>query len=141
AEVQSRVDGISPDDPAWQTLARVLQASASRQKDYAYFFARLQSVLTDATDAKTKAAIQASFGRAWRLQPDEKKAEAAFRAAIDLAADSPAGKDAEAQLYEMLHLSPGKPAPAFSAAAVGGARVSLADYRGKPLVVVFWGTY
>ena len=140
-EVQARADRIPPGDPAWQGLARVLLDSASRQKNYTYFFARLQSVLSGATDANTRAAVQVSFGRAWRQQRDEKKAEAAFRSAMDLAANSPAGKQAETQLYELLHLGIGQPAPPFSAAAIGGTRLSLADYRGKPLVLVFWGTY
>jgi hypothetical protein len=140
-EAQARVDAIPPDDPAWQSLARVLLDSAVRQEDdYMYFFGKLNSILHDAKEADTRAAVQASFGRAWRRQSDERKAEAAFRAAIDLAADSPAGKDAEKQLYEMLHLGVGRPAPFFSGATVGGAHVSLADYRGRPLVLVFWFT-
>jgi tetratricopeptide (TPR) repeat protein len=140
-EVQARVDLIPPDDAAWQGLARVLLDSAARQKNYTYFFAKLRSVLSDATDANTRAAVQVSLGRAWRRQRDEKKAEAAFRSAIELAGDSRAGKEAETQLYELLHLGVGQPAPSFSATPIGGAPLSLADYRGKPLVLVFWGTY
>jgi peroxiredoxin len=34
----------------------------------------------------------------------------------------------------------GRPAPEFSADAIGGKHLSLADYRGKPLVMVFWST-
>ena len=140
-EAQSRVDRIPTGDPAWQGLARVLLDSAARQKDYTYFFAKLQSVFNETTDATTRAAVQLNLGRAWRRQRDEKKAEIAFRSAMDLAADSRAGKEAETQLYELLHLGAGKPAPAFSAAAIDGARLSLADYRGKPVVVLFWATY
>jgi hypothetical protein len=141
SDAQARVDGIPADDSAWQGLARVLLDSASLQKDYTYFFAKVESVLRAAADAKTRAAIQVSLGRAWRRQRDEGKAEAAFRSAMDLAGDSPAGKEAETQLYELLHLGVGRPAPSFSAASIGGARLSPADYRGKPLVLVFWGTY
>ena len=140
-EAQALADRVPPDDPAWQGLAGVMADSASLQKDYKYFFVKLESVLSAAPDSATRAAVQFSLGRAWRQQHDEKKAEAAFRAAIELVGDSPAGKQAERQLYELLHLSVGQPAPSFSAAAIGGARLSLADYRGKPLVLVFWGTY
>jgi peroxiredoxin len=139
-EAQSRADRIPPDDAAWQTLARVLLDSASRQKDYTYYFAKLQAVLSDAKDASTRAAVQVSLGRAWRRQREEEKAEAAFRAAMDAAADSPAGKEAASQLYELLHLTVGKPAPQFTADTIGGARLSLAEYRGRPLVLVFWFT-
>jgi AhpC/TSA family len=98
-------------------------------------------VLSAAPDAATRAAVQLSLGGAWRKQNDDKKAGAAFRAAIELAEDSPAGKQAKSQLYELLHLSVGQPAPSFSAAAIGGRRISPANYRGKPLLLVFWGTY
>ncbi len=141
SEAQARVEGVPASDTAWQGLARVLLDSASRQKDYTYYFAKLQSVLREATDANTRAAVQLSLGRAWRQQREEARAEAAFRSAMEIASDSAAGKEAERQLYELLHLGVGKPAPLFSATAIGGARLSLADYRGKPLVLVFWGTY
>jgi len=140
SEAQARADGIPPNDPAWQGLARVLLDSASRQRNYAYFFASLKSVLSSAADAATRAAVQVSLGRAWRRLGDEEKAQAAFRSAMDLAADSPAGKEAESQLYELLHLGVGQPAPSFAAAAIGGSPLSLADYRGKPLLLVFWFT-
>jgi len=141
AEVQTRVDRILPEDPAWQGLARVLLDSASRQKSYTYFFAKLQAILSDAKDATTRAAVQTALGRAFRGQGEEKKAEAAFRAAIDLAAHLSPGKEAASQLYELLHLSVGQPAPTFSATMISGAKLSLADYSSKPLVLVFWGTY
>src|SRR5262249_11942369 len=91
-EAQALADRVPPDDPAWQGLARVLLDSASLQKDYSYFFVKLGSVLSSATDANTRAAVHLSLGRAWRKNGDDKKAEAALRSAIDLAGDSPAGK-------------------------------------------------
>jgi hypothetical protein len=54
---------------------------------------------------------------------------------------STSAKQAETELYELLHLGPGQPAPPFSTAALDGSRISLAAYRGKPVVLVFWGTY
>ena len=47
------------------------------------------------------------------------------------AADSPA---AQSSLR-------GKPAPAFTLMDLAGKKVSLSDFKGKPLVVNFWGTY
>jgi len=141
AEAQTKADQIPPADPAWQSLPQVLFESASMQKNFAYFFDKMQAVLSGAKDAKTRAAVQLSLGRGWREQHDEAKAKAAFQSAIELAGNSAAGKQAETELYELLHLGVGQPAPAFSAAAVNGSRVSLADYRGKPLVLVFWSTH
>jgi thiol-disulfide isomerase/thioredoxin len=35
----------------------------------------------------------------------------------------------------------GKPAPAFTLDDLAGKKVSLSDFKGRPLVVNFWGTY
>ena len=35
----------------------------------------------------------------------------------------------------------GKPAPSFTLVGLDGKKVSLADYKGHPLVLNFWGTY
>ena len=35
----------------------------------------------------------------------------------------------------------GKPAPAFTLLDLNGRKVSLSDFKGRPLVVNFWGTY
>ena len=140
SEAQTRADQVPSDDAAWQGLSQVLFESASLQKNFTYLFAKLQSILTAAKDPKIKAAVQLSLGRAWRQQHEEEKAKAAFRSAMELAGDSPSGKQAETELYDLLHLGVGQPAPLFSASAVNGSRVSMTDYRGKPMVLVFWST-
>ena len=140
-EAQARADQVPLNDPAWQGLAQVLFEAASLQKDFTYFFQKLQSVLPKSADDKTRAALQFSLGRGWRAQKDDQKAKTAFEAAMDADRDSPSGRQAEAELYELLHLGPGQPAPRFSATAVNGSRISLADYRGKPVVLVFWSTH
>ena len=35
----------------------------------------------------------------------------------------------------------GKPAPAFTLADLEGKRVSLSDFKGRPLLINYWGTY
>lgn len=141
SEAQARVDQLAPDDPAWEGLGQVLNESASRQKNYTYFFEKVDAVIPKAPDLKVRAALELSRGRAWRAQKDVAKARTSFEAAITTAPGSPAAKQAETDLYELLHLSPGQPAPQFSATAVDGAKISLADYRGKPVVLVFWATH
>ncbi len=97
-------------------------------------------VLPKAPDPKIRAAIQLSLGRGWRAEKDDTRAKEAFQAAVELAGDSAAGHQAETELYELLHLGPGQPAPSFSVTAIDGSRITLADYRGKPVVLVFWAT-
>ena len=139
-EAYARADQIPPDDPAWEGLAQVMFEAASLQKNFTYFFLTLPSVLSKAPDSKVQAALQLSLGRGWRAQKDDEKAKAAFQAAIELDRDSAPGRQAETELYELLNLGPGQPAPQFSVTTITGSRISLADYRGKPVVVVFWAT-
>jgi len=141
SDARSRVEQLAPDDPAWEGLGQVLNEAATMQKDYTYFFQKLDAVIPKVTDRKVRAALELSLGRAWRAREDDTKARKAFEAALADSPGSPSAKQAETELYELLHLGPGQPAPPFSATAVNGAKISLADYRGKPVVLVFWATH
>jgi thiol-disulfide isomerase/thioredoxin len=48
---------------------------------------------------------------------------------------------ARAKLDEMENLIVGKPAPAIDGTGMDGRPLKLADYRGKVVVLVFWGTW
>jgi tetratricopeptide (TPR) repeat protein len=139
-EAYQRADRVPADDPAWEGLSGILVEAASLQKDPTYFLRKLPSVLPRSANATVRAAIQWNLGRVWLAQKQEDKAKAAFQASVESAADSPPGRQAERQLYELLRLGPGQPAPAFSATATDGSRISLAGYRGKPVVIVFWSS-
>lgn len=49
------------------------------------------------------------------------------------------GKNAKADIYEMQNLVPGKVAPDFEAEDENGRKFKLSDYRGKVVVLDFWG--
>jgi thiol-disulfide isomerase/thioredoxin len=51
------------------------------------------------------------------------------------------GKAAEAELFELRHLAVGKVAPEIDAEDTEGNKLKLSDYRGKVVVLVFWGTW
>jgi thiol-disulfide isomerase/thioredoxin len=80
-----------------------------------------------------------------RLQAQVDEAERLFKEVIDGYAElkflPTLGKAAEADLYEMKNLSIGKAAPEFEGGTLDGKPVKLSDYRGKVLLVVFWGTW
>jgi hypothetical protein len=139
-EAYERADRVPPDDPAWDGISGILVEASSLQHDSTYLFRKLPAVLSESTSPTIRAAIQWNLGREWLSQKDEEKAKAAFQAAVESATDSAAGRQAERQLYELLHLGPGQPAPGFSATTLDGLRISLADYRGKPVVLVFWSS-
>ncbi len=65
------------------------------------------------------------------------------RAAIEkrLARRSTLGEVAEARLDAMFNLVAGKPAPEIEGLDMNGKPMKLSDYRGKVVMLVFWGTW
>ena len=51
------------------------------------------------------------------------------------------GQVAVARLDEMLNLAVGKPAPEIEGVDVDGKPLRLSDYKGKVVVLVFWGSW
>ncbi len=51
------------------------------------------------------------------------------------------GELAGAQLFEVQNLIPGKGAPEIEGVGVDGKKIKLSDYRGKVVVLVFWGSW
>ena len=51
------------------------------------------------------------------------------------------GQTAEAELFEMRHLLPGKTAPDIEGEDIDGKRFKLSDYRGKVVLLDFWGDW
>ncbi len=51
------------------------------------------------------------------------------------------GKAAEGELFELRHLMVGKVAPDIVGEDIDGTKIKLSDFRGKVVVLVFWGTW
>ncbi len=51
------------------------------------------------------------------------------------------GKAAESELFELRNLMVGKTAPDIVGEDIDGTKIKLSDYRGKVVVLVFWGTW
>ena len=51
------------------------------------------------------------------------------------------GEEAEARLDDMLNLAVGKSAPEIEGLDFNGKPLKLSDYKGKVVVLVFWGTW
>ena len=140
ADAQARADSVPPDDAAWESLTNYVMEAATNQKDYSYAIRRLAALAQQQTDANLRAASQCHLARAHWRSGDTEAAKAGFRAVLDQAPDSPVAKAAESALHELLNLGYGQPAPAFSANTRAGAALSLADYRGRVALIVFWSS-
>ena len=53
--------------------------------------------------------------------------------------DTKPGKDAADKIYELEHLAVGKPAPDFAASTIDGYDFKLSDFRGKAVLLDFYG--
>jgi hypothetical protein len=55
--------------------------------------------------------------------------------------DEPLGDKVAGERFELLHLSLGKPAPEIEGEDVDGKKFKLSDYRGKVVLLDFWGNW
>ena len=81
-----------------------------------------------------------------RWLPNNSRSEAMFERAekefgdIDTGRGT-IGKTAKAELYEIRNLGVGKPAPEITGEDIAGKPFKLSDYKGKVVVVDFWGDW
>ena len=136
----ARVESLTLDDPAWEGLPWVLYEAGIKRKDLPSVITRLSRVAEAAPKPTTKAAALMIIGRAYRRQGDLAAATRSLEASRSAAPASSYAEESKGIIYEIEHLSPGQPAPAISSTARNGRAFSLADMRGKPAVLVFWGT-
>jgi len=84
-------------------------------------------------------ALMADPSPAWNGKPltnDERR-----KLAEIVASKRTLGEEALARLDDMHNLVPGKPAPEIDGVDLLGKRLKLSDYRGKVVVLVFWGSW
>ena len=136
----AKADTVKPDDPTWEQLIGILFEAASIQKDYEFFVRKTQSLLRNGVEEKLKPSLHFSLGRAYWQQGDFQKAKEAFQTVLERAPGSSLAKQAEGSLYELTQLAPGRLAPPFEARERNGSLISLAAYRGKAVLLIFWAT-
>ena len=136
----ARVESLGLEDPAWEGLPWVLYEAGIRRKDLPAVITKLFSVAESAPKPATKAAALMIIGRAYRRQGDIDAAKRALEASRAAAPGSTYAEESKGVIYEIDYLSVGKIAPAISTTARNGRPASLAALRGKPVVLVFWGT-
>jgi hypothetical protein len=156
--------GYSQSPSAEKLIRAILEKSPSREAKGRACLALAQKLKREAEevrflkdDAKRAQQIEARLKSQGKGQvftalshkdPDAlaKQAEAMFERAAKEFADvsnfrGTVGKAAQAELNEIRNLGVGKPAPEISGQDIDGKPFKLSDYKGKVVVVDFWGDW
>jgi tetratricopeptide (TPR) repeat protein len=108
----------------------------------------LKQIVDTNPDTESKAAALLCLGRATKRNPAV--AEKYFTEVIEkypnikldlFGRKMDFAKDAKNELFEIQHLSIGKPAPDITGEDIDGKKFSLSDYRGKVVLLDFWGDW
>jgi hypothetical protein len=136
----ARIAALDFDDPAWKRVASAIYDEGIARKDLPYTIDALSRAAAATTKPENKASILVVLGRAYRRSGDNDAATRTLEAAKSSAPGTPYAEEAEGLLYEIKYLSIGLPAPPVSGTTRGGRAIELAALRGRPVVLVFWGT-
>jgi tetratricopeptide (TPR) repeat protein len=141
SELQAKTDTLKPDDPAWKQVFYVLMSAASKSKDYNYLIGKAEALAQTASDRDIKAQARFNIGDAYWRTKDTERARKAFQTVVTEFPGTAFAEEAEGNLHEIEFLNLGQPAPVFERTTISGDSISLARFRGKVLVLKFWGTY
>jgi tetratricopeptide (TPR) repeat protein len=141
SELREKADTLKPDDAAWKQVFYVLMSAAAKSKDYSYLISKAEALAQTASDRDIKAQARFNIGDAyWRIK-DNDRARKAFQAVVTEYPGTTYAEAAEGNLREIEFLNLGQPAPAFERTTISGDPISLGGFKGKVLVLKFWGTY
>jgi thiol-disulfide isomerase/thioredoxin len=141
-KLAEREIAVPPEEKAYQLHARQYDPEAIRAQARQLF----EEVIKDYGDIphvtrRTKALeeLLKQPNPTWNgepIKPEDRKAAERRLARKQTLADV-----AKAKLDEMDNLVAGKPAPPIDGVGMDGKPLKLSDYRGKVVVLVFWGTW
>jgi hypothetical protein len=136
-----RVEAVDVDNAAWERLPSAIYEEGVARKSFDYTIATLSRTAAATKTPSIKSAALIAIGRVHRRQGDLPAATRSFDEARAAAPGTPQAEEAEGLIYEIKYLSVGLPAPAIAGKPRNARRaISLDSYRGKPVVLVFWGS-
>jgi len=141
SELQAKADTLKPDDAAWKQVFYVLMSAASKSKDYSYLIGKAEALAQTAVDKDIKAQARFNIADAYWRSKDTDRARKAFQTVVTDFPGTPFAEEAEGNLHEIEFLNLGQPAPLFERTDINGDPISLAGFKGRVLVLKFWGTY
>jgi hypothetical protein len=104
----------------------------------------LQRLMNESPDRNVKAAATFALGNVYMspysgIRADHAKAKKYLQIAIRQYAGTPYAKRASSALFQLENLSVGKVAPEITGTDENGRPIKLSDFRGKVVVLDFWG--
>lgn len=137
----ARIESLQFDDPAWSRVASIVYEAGNARKNLPAAIATLSRAASSTTDASIKSSVLLVLGRAYRRHGDPAAAISALEAAKAAAPGTPAAEEADGLIYEIQHLGIGMQAPAIAGKPRNARQpITLESFRGKPVVLVFWGS-
>jgi TolA-binding protein len=140
-EMQAKADTLTFDDPAWEQVIHVLLFASIRAKEYSYFITKAEALTQSATNPTIKARARFDIASAYWKQGDTSQARANFQTVVAHYPKSSYAEEAEGNVREIDFLNVGQPAPLFERTTINGDHLSIAEFKGKVVVLKFWGTY
>lgn len=141
SELQAKADTLKLDDPAWKQVIYTLMSAAAKTKDYSYLISKAEALTQGAVANDVKAQARFSIGDAYWRMKDNDRARKNFQAVVKEFPGTRYAEEAEGNLGEIEFLNLGQPAPAFERTSLSGDPISIAGFKGKVVVLKFWGTY
>jgi len=141
SEMQAKADTLKLDDPAWKQLINVVLWASIKTKDYSYLISKAESLTQSAVDPTIKALARFNIGEAYWRKGDTEKARVAFQTVVAQYPNSSKAEEAKGNLWEIEFINVGQAAPQFARTTINGDPLSLAGFKGKVVVLKFWGTY
>ncbi|MGH9859567.1 MAG: hypothetical protein ACRD5F_06035, partial [Candidatus Acidiferrales bacterium] len=140
ARAMELADAVPPDDPAWEKLLNFVAEAANETRDYRGCVQRIERLLPSWQNAELRARAQLVLAEAYGKLEERERAAALYETVQREAAGTPQAERASAALRQLRELNPGQPAPAFQAKARNGSVISLAGFRDRAVVLIFWST-
>ncbi len=141
SELQAKVDTLKLNDAVWKQVFYVLMSAASKSKDYGYLIGKAEAVAQAAVDPNIRAQARFNIGDAYWRTKDNDRARKVFQAVVTEYPGTDYAEEAKGNIHEIEFLNLGQAAPEFARTTISGDPISLVDFKGKVLVLKFWGTY
>lgn len=139
--VDAAMPRVDPDSEAWSGLLSSINNAYVKSGRTARGLRRLLVKLDRRlTDPKSRSALLMMLAEHDLYRGRRKKARRRLDQVIRLDADPFYVEGARGEIYELESLRVGQAAPDFTAHDTEGRRVSLAELRGKVVVLEFWST-